>query len=292
MSQTSFKAETGKEQALVLQKLLEQTFEEEGFPVSGFENMDKPDEWEVGIYVPTEQADEIHTKIKSAMKTARTEVKFVREDLPETDWVSMTLRELVPVRAGRFIVHGSHDRDAPRPHETAIEIDAGLAFGTGHHGTTAGCLDMLDRVLKRKSFFNALDLGTGSGVLAIAIAKATEAHVLASDIDPTSTITARENTRKNGTHAQIECITAAGFSHPRMGEQAPFDLVIANILARPLQAMALDISLHTAKGGTVILSGLLPHQRSPIIARFRSHGLHLQHSHVRDGWLVLVFEKP
>lgn len=292
MSQTSFKAEIGKDDALKLQALYENAFEDEGFPISSFENLDEPEFWEIAIYVDNSIADDIHTQLLALANSENIQVEFNREEISDTDWVAKTLRDLAPVRAGRFIVHGSHDRHEPKDHEFAIEVDAGLAFGTGHHGTTAGCLEMLDRVLKAKTFYNALDLGTGSGVLAIAIAKAIEAKVLATDIDPVSTITARDNVHKNGTQAKVKCLTSAGFSDYRTSQSAPFDLVIANILARPLQAMALDICLHTAQGGTVILSGLLPHQRAPLVARFRLHGLHLKYSHIRDGWLVLVFDKP
>lgn len=292
MSQSSFKAEIGKTEALRLQKLFEQAFEEEGLPISSFENLDRPENWEIAVYAPTEIADEVHDRIKAISRQESIEASFAREDLDDIDWVAQTLSELTPVTAGRFIVHGSHDRHVPRPHHYSVEVDAGLAFGTGHHGTTAGCLAMLSEVMKYRTFHNALDLGTGSGVLAIAIARSMQAHVLATDIDPTSTQTAKVNARKNGVQSQIECITASGFNHYRFREQAPFDLVIANILARPLQAMARDICLNTASGGTVILSGLLPHQRAPLIARFRLHGLHFDHSHIRDGWLVLVFSKP
>jgi ribosomal protein L11 methyltransferase len=291
MPQSCLREEIEKSAALKLQKIFEDAFEEDGFPVSSFEDLENPINWEIAVYCETELADETHARMLELAKENGVEVTFKREDIPDIDWVAETLRDLTAVRAGRFIVHGTHESHIPRPHEIAVHVNAGLAFGTGHHGTTAGCLDMLSRVLKRKTFRNVLDLGTGSGVLAIAAAKAMPCYVMATDIDPVATETAKFNAKQNGVQAHVECLTSVGFTNVRMHEQAPFDLIIANILAKPLQQMTLDIVAHTASGGTVILSGLLPHQRTPIIASFRLQGLQLKHSHIRDGWLVVVFEK-
>src|SRR5882762_672654 len=147
------------------------------------------------------------------------------------DWVKVTLEELVPVRAGRFIVHGQHDRARVPPNKLGIEIEAALAFGTGHHGTTRGCLLLLDYVLKARRPARVLDLGTGSGVLAIAASKALQAKVLASDIDPPTVKVARENAKLNETGNGVRVIRAAGFSAPQFAAYGPFDLVLANILA-------------------------------------------------------------
>ncbi len=291
MQQTCFRAEIEKSAALALQKIFEIEFEEDGFPVSSFEDLENPTNWEIAVYCDTTLADATHSRMMKLVDAENIKISFDREDLEDIDWVAETLRDLTAVRAGRFIVHGSHEMHVPRPHEIAIHVNAGLAFGTGHHGTTAGCLDMLDKVCKRQTFHNALDLGTGSGVLAIAAAKAMPCFVMATDIDPVATETAKFNCKQNGVQAHVECLTSVGFTQARMHEQAPFDLIIANILAKPLQQMAVDIVAHTMRGGTVILSGLLPHQRTPIIASFRLQGLHLEHSHIRDGWLVLVFER-
>ena len=292
MQQTCFRAEIEKSDALKLQSLFEEEFEEDGFPVSSFEDLENPVNWEIAVYCFIELAEETIARMNRLASKHDIKVIFKRDDIPEIDWVAETLRDLTSVRAGRFIVHGSHEAEVPRPHEIPVLINAGLAFGTGHHGTTAGCLDMLTRVCKRNQFYNVLDLGTGSGVLAIAAAKAMPCFVMATDIDPVATQTAKYNCKQNGVQAQVECITSTGFTSARIHHQAPFDLVIANILARPLQQMALDIVAHTASSGTVILSGLLPHQRAPTIAHFRLQGLHLEYSHIRDGWLILVFKKP
>ncbi|MDO9058390.1 MAG: 50S ribosomal protein L11 methyltransferase, partial [Bradyrhizobium sp.] len=162
------------------------------------------------------------------------------------DWVKATLEDLVPVRAGRFVVHGSHDRTRVPANKLGIEIEAALAFGTGHHGTTRGCLLLLDEVLKAHMPRRVLDLGTGTGVLAIAAAKALRMKVLASDIDPLAVRVARENARLNGAGDLVQAVHATGFSAAEFSRRAPFDLVLANILANPLRQMATPMAEHLA----------------------------------------------
>ena len=204
------------------------------------------------------------------------------------DWVKATLEELVPVRAGRFVVHGQHDRARVPPNKLGIEIEAALAFGTGHHGTTRGCLLLLDHVLKAHYPRRVLDLGTGTGVLAIAAAKALHGDVLASDIDPLSVRVARDNARLNGTGDLVEMIRATGFSAPPFKAHGRFDLVLANILANPLRQLATPMTRHLAPSASVILSGLLPHQAGGVIAAYRARGLVLVR-HVRiEGWSSLL----
>jgi len=292
MNQSRLYIETDETEARALQACFEFAFEDDGLAVSAFEDLGNPGNWTVSVYVETDQVKTLTSRMETLAGEIELSVNLQREDLPEVDWVAETLRDLHHVRAGRFVMHGSHEMDAPAPHETGLRIDAGLAFGTGHHGTTAGCLDMLSEVSKRKTFYNALDLGTGTGVLAIAVAKAHQARVLASDIDPVATTTATQNSKLNGVQNFVECITASGFTHRRFGQQGPFDLIIANILAKPLQSMAYDIALHTMAGGTIILSGLLPHQQRLIVATFRQHDIMFEKSYIRDGWLILVLSKP
>jgi ribosomal protein L11 methyltransferase len=204
------------------------------------------------------------------------------------DWVKATLEELVPVRAGRFVVHGHHDRLKVPSNKLGIEIEAALAFGTGHHGTTRGCLLLLDRVLKARHPARVLDLGTGTGVLAIAAAKALHCKVLASDIDPLSVRVARDNARLNTTGNLVETIRATGFSAPQFAKHGPFDLVLANILANPLRQMATPMARHLAPSALVILSGLLPYQAQGVIAAYRARGLVLLR-HLRiEGWSSLL----
>ncbi|QWG17395.1 50S ribosomal protein L11 methyltransferase [Bradyrhizobium sediminis] len=207
------------------------------------------------------------------------------------DWVKATLEELVPVRAGRFIVHGHHDRSKVPANKLGIEIEAALAFGTGHHGTTRGCLLLLDEVLKAWRPRRVLDLGTGTGVLAIAAAKALQINVLASDIDPLSVRVAAENARLNGAGDLVETIRATGFSAPQFAQRGPFDLVLANILANPLRQMATPMARHLAPSALVILSGLLPPQASGVVAAYRARGLVLVRQLRIEGWSSLLMRK-
>ena len=209
---------------------------------------------------------------------------IIFDTIEAKDWVKASLEDLVPVPAGRFMVHGAHDRPRVPPNKLGIEIEAALAFGTGHHGTTRGCLLLLDHVLKQYYPRRVLDLGTGTGVLAIAAAKALHGAVLASDIDPASVRVARENARLNRTGGLVRIITATGFSAPQFTSAGPFDLVLANILANPLRQLATPMTRHLAPGALVILSGLLTPQAAGVIAAYRARGLvPLRHLRI-DGW--------
>ncbi|NOJ41999.1 50S ribosomal protein L11 methyltransferase [Bradyrhizobium sp. WSM 1791] len=207
------------------------------------------------------------------------------------DWVKASLEDLVPVPAGRFVVHGQHDRDRIAPNKLGIEIEAALAFGTGHHGTTRGCLLLLDQALKAWRPRRVLDLGTGTGVLAIAAAKALHEKVLASDIDPPSVQVARDNARLNVSGHLVRTVRATGFSAPQFTQSALFDLVLANILANPLRQLAGPMARHLAPSALVILSGLLPHQAPAVIAAYRARGL-VPVRHLRiEGWSSLLLRK-
>lgn len=218
--------------------------------------------------------------------------KGIAFDIVEAkDWVKATLEDLVPVPAGRFVVHGQHDRNRVAPNKLGIEIEAALAFGTGHHGTTRGCLLLLDHVLKAWRPRRVLDLGTGTGVLAIAAARALHEKILASDIDPLSVQVARENARLNMSGHLVQAIRATGFSAPQFAAAAPFDLVLANILANPLRQLAAPMARHLAPSALVILSGLLTPQASSVIAAYRVRGL-VPVRHLRiDGWSSLLLRK-
>jgi ribosomal protein L11 methyltransferase len=208
------------------------------------------------------------------------------------DWVKASLEDLVPVPAGRFMVHGRHDRARVPANKLGIEVEAALAFGTGHHGTTRGCLLLLDHVLKARRPQRVLDLGTGTGVLAIAVAKARHQPVLASDIDPPSVRVARENAAFNGVGNRVQVIRATGFSAPEFAARGPFDLVLANILANPLRQLAGPMAGHLAPSAMVILSGLLTHQAPGVIAAYRARGL-VPVRHLRiEGWSSLLLRCP
>lgn len=213
------------------------------------------------------------------------------EAIPDADWVSETQKALAPVRAGRFTVHGSHDRSRIVS-KGAIEIDAGRAFGTAHHGTTRGCLIALDRLSREIRPSAVLDLGTGSGVLAIAAAKAF-AHrplIAAVDLDAIAIDVARENCRKNGA-AYIRLFIGDGATPAPAYEAAPFDVVMANILAKPLLKLAPRLRELTRVGGALILSGLLSGQAREILARYRSTGFRLMRRRDLEGWATLTFSR-
>ena len=216
---------------------------------------------------------------------------IVFDTVEAKDWVKASLEDLVPVPAGRFVVHGQHDRDRIAPNKLGIEIEAALAFGTGHHGTTRGCLLLLDHVLKAWRPRRVLDLGTGTGVLAIAAAKALHERILASDIDPLSVTVARENARLNETGHLVQMIHATGFAAPQFAQRGPFDLVLANILANPLRQLATPMARHLAPSALVILSGLLTHQAPAVIAAYRARGLvPLRHLRI-EGWSSLLLRR-
>src|SRR5262249_57552215 len=212
------------------------------------------------------------------------------DTLEAKDLVKASLEDLVPVPAGRFVVHGQHDRLRIAPNKLGIEIEAALAFGTGHHGTTRGCLLLLDHVLKARKPRRVLDLGTRTGVLAISAARARHRPVLASDIDAASVIVARENARLNGVGNFVRAIRATGFAAPDFARHGPFDLVLANILANPLRQLAGPMPGHLAPRAQVILSGLLNHQAASVVAAYRARGLvPLRHLKI-EGWSSLLLK--
>lgn len=211
--------------------------------------------------------------------------------LEGTDWVRASLEGLTPVRVGRFLVHGAHDRGAVRPNDLAVEIEAALAFGTGHHGTTSGCLKAISDELKRRRPYAVLDVGTGTGILAFAAAKALRARVVAGDIDPVAIEVARANARLNGIAPHLALYVGPGIRHPLARRRRHFDLVVANILARPLARLARDIASVLAPAGTLVLSGLLDRDVPGIVAAYRTQGLALRSRASREGWATLVLRR-
>lgn len=274
-------------------ELLEREFEDDGYALANME-IDEPAQiFEVSLYADGEDDEiaAIETRMADCLGSDGFGLGIDREILPDIDWVAKSLEGLKPVRAGRFLVHGRHDRDAVRANDIAIEIEAGQAFGTGHHGTTSGCLVMLERLIRTRRPKNVLDLGTGSGVLAIAVAKLARCPVLATDIDPVATRVARSNARLNGEAGLIRFETAAGFSNRAFLEEGPFDLIVANILARPLMRMAPDIAAELAPGGDVVLSGILATQRQMVLAGFRAAGLFHRRTIWRGEWVTMHLDR-
>src|SRR5580700_10846256 len=246
--------------------------------------------WQVAIHFGSSAAREAVQEAVAAVAGAEAAAVLQFGSMEAADWVRQSLAELAPVEAGRFVVHGAHDRARIPLNRIGIEIEAALAFGTGHHGTTRGCLLALDSLCKLlgggKAPQRILDLGTGSGVLAIAAARALRQPVLATDIDGVAVRAARANAALNRAGSFVEVIKADGVTAPKLRDRAPYDLVLANILLRPLQRLAAPLMRLTAPGAHVILSGLLASQANAAIAAYR--GLALERRIDLDGWTTLV----
>lgn len=282
MAQSRLFFSANKAEAERVYHILEQAFEDDGFPIAITEIDEDRQIFEVSVYVE-DGAEEVAARVDTLIGAD----KFETEELPDIDWVTHSLEGLKPVRAGRFFVHGSHDRDKIESNDIPIEIDAGLAFGTGHHGTTAGCLELIEDVVESEHPTNALDLGTGSAVLAIAIAKLAPIPVLATDIDPIAVTVAAENAAKNGVAEHVITATAEGFDHSIFRSYTPFDLIVANILANPLIELAPSLKQHLAPSGSIILSGILDSQHDAVLAAYQAQGLTHQKTLHREGWVAI-----
>ena len=210
------------------------------------------------------------------------------EPLPDQDWIKLSQEVLPPVLAGRFFVYGAHDAGRVPDGVIPMKIEAGMAFGTGHHETTALCLAVLSGLARQRGFRNVLDLGCGTGLLAIGAAKLWKKKVLASDIDPIAIEVTRENARANGAGALVQSVVADGLIHPMLSRGAPYDLIIANILAGPLTRLAPQIVDSLAPGAVLVLSGLLHNQEQMILSFY--HRLRFRARHRQGPWSALVLE--
>jgi ribosomal protein L11 methyltransferase len=271
-----------------LASILAETFDSMGVAASAFE---VPGGWMVEAHFAIEPDRE---KIADLVRAAAGEVtaRAIRfEILQPKDWIAASLEGLTPVPVGRFVVHGAHDRAKVASNRIGIEIEAALAFGTGHHGTTQGCLAVLERIAKVKRPKRILDIGTGTGVLAIAAARALRRAVVASDIDPPSAMIARANAESNHAGGYVRVVQAMGVNTSAARDRR-YDLIFANILLPVLQRLARPVRLLSARGAIVILSGLLPEQANAALAVWRAQGFVLSRRDIVEGWATLTLTRP
>lgn len=260
--------------------------------VGVFELEDGSGLWEVGAYF-VEKPDDVALALMAAAWGA---APFAVSELPQIDWVAHVRRELHPVEAGRFFVYGGHDADKLPADRLGLLIEAAMAFGTGHHGTTLGCLRALDRLVDAGfSARNTIDVGCGTAVLAMGAAKVFAdpglPPALASDIDPVAVDVARANVAANKLEGRVTCLEAVGFDHPEIAARAPYDLIFANILKGPLIDLAPDMARHCASGGIAILSGLLTTQADEVLAVYQRHGFTLDLREDLGEWSALTLRR-
>ena len=256
--------------------------------VGCFEVDEDNDLWEVAGYFSGDPSGLSLTLLEMAFADA----KFVVSKVPPEDWVAKVRRELTPVRAGRFTLHGGHDLGEAPPSSIRLQIEAAMAFGTGHHGTTRGCLIAMDTLAKQGLFAKrVLDLGTGTGALAMGAAKLWKAQCVATDIDEVAVATARENVRFNGTASMVQVFEAGRATSPEVLRSAPYDLVFANILAAPLKRLAPQIAAVVEPGSAIVLSGLL-HRQAPGVAQvFAGWGMNVKQRIRLGDWTTLRLER-
>ncbi len=278
---------TGKEPAEALGLAMEDLIPEPT-GIGVFEIEDGSGLWEVGGYF-TEQPNTVELDLLAAAYGAK---PFVVSELPETDWVAKVKRELTPVVAGRFFVYGSHDDDKVPDGVEPLLIEAAMAFGTGHHGTTQGCLRALDRLVNGGvECKNVIDVGCGTAVLAMGAARVWPSPVMASDIDEVAVEVAEANVRVNDLDGRVKCVVAAGFDNPQIAAKAPFDLVFANILKAPLIDLAPEMARSLADGGYAILSGILNEQADEVVAVYERNRIALVHREEIGEWTTLTLQK-
>lgn len=293
LSQTTWSALTtlpGEGPARALAAALEQ-LDPAPYGVGAFEIEDNSGLWEVGTY----SHDAPDADALNALGAAHGAKPFVISEVPDVDWVAHVRRELAPVEAGRFFVYGSHDADKvpTDPARVPLQIEATVAFGTGHHGTTLGCLRAFDRLYgEGLRPTKVADIGAGTAVLAIAAAAVLpDALVIASDIDEVAVDVSKANVTVNGLEGRIECLEAAGFGHPRLHQASPYDLIFANILKGPLIELAPDMAQHCAPDGLVILSGLLMVQAEAVTAAYVQAGFTPVSREDLGEWSALVLKR-
>ena len=283
--ETSVVAETAR--CAAVEAAMEAALGEMLLAISQFE--DGP-AWRVTAHTSSEPDSELLSRLDLTLQRDETVAAPIK--VPDQDWVAKVQRDMPPILAGRFWVHGSHVADPGSVGTIPIRVDAASAFGTGHHESTKGCLLMLDRLGRHLRPRRVLDIGTGTGILAIAAAKMWRVPVLASDYDPEAIRVARRVVRQNGVGQWVNCAVATGATGRAAAARGPFDLILANILAGPLTALAPAVTRNTAPGGRIVLSGILASQTAQVVAAYRLAGLHRTESITLGDWITLGFRLP
>ena len=247
--------------------------------------------WTVEVWFADAPDQDLVRELVTAAAGATAAAELAFDRVSQRDWVAASLEGLAPVRAGRFLVHGGHDRARVRSNDIGLEIEAALAFGTGHHGTTRGCLLMLDSILKQRRPRRILDVGAGTGVLALAAARALRQRVAAGDIDPVAVAAARANAQLNGATPWVTPVVATGVGHPAIKSGAPYDLIFANILARPLRLLAPSLCAVASSDADIVLSGLLARDVPGVLTAYAAQGFALARKGELDGWACLLIRR-
>ena len=287
----------GEMAARAIADIIVETFDPAATAAAAFEEAPDTSSWNSGpwaveVYFGA-APDEANVRALVAVAAGEDAARAaVFGEVRERDWVAASLEGLGPVRAGRFLVHGAHGRSAVGANDLAIEVEAALAFGTGHHGSTRGCLLLLDRVARKRRPRAILDLGTGTGVLAMAAAKIFKRAIHAGDIDRVCVTAAAANAKRNRVACFVRPVLAKGTGHPLLRKGGPYDLVLANILARPLRELAPDIARLTAPGADIILSGLISRDVPGVIGAYGMQGIALSRRIDIDGWAALLMRRP
>lgn len=283
-----FVADAHEAQAVV--ERLEAAFADDGYPIDQL-LMDKGARRRVEVLFWDRSEETALNAVQSALAGWISPQQLRVARLGDHNWVAKSLEGLAPIWAARVVVHGQHDRGRIAKTALAIEIEAAQAFGSGHHGSTVGCLLAMQRHLQAEAPQNPLDLGTGTGVLAIALAKLSRRPVIATDIDPLATVTASQNARNNAVGPLVKCLTADGPNHKTLTDNAPYDLIMANILARPLTNMASGVANLATRNATLILSGLQPTDKNRILSAYGRYGFRCVRADKVDEWLTLTLRR-
>lgn len=269
--------------------------EDLSFAAAAFEMVPDEGPWQLQLFCDgMPDADEVARRVAlAAVQAGMKAPDYVCMPLPEKDWVAENQKSFRPIRAGRFFVYSSYFEEEGNPLPAGswnLCIDAATAFGTGEHGTTKGCLQAIHDLSKHTDIVRPLDVGCGTGILAMGVAKAWPVTVMASDIDPEAVRVTRFNVKRNKLGKRVNAVTSAGFRHRALKDNGPYDLIVANILANPLRRMARDLAVNLLPGGYVILSGLLVDQERMVMEAYRTQGLVLAKRYRINGWSTLVLQ--